>query len=119
MRRTTSIFFVTLLLVAAVPKAWGADKSAKFFFQPEISCGQYISDTTAYDVSYRWWLMGWISAHNHLMPGIVSLADTSDVQLEGPMLWLHNYCSTHPLDTFGQAAVALINELAARARRSR
>lgn len=116
MRQTTSIFLLTLLLVAVTPTAWGADKSAKFFFQPAMSCGQFITDTAAFDVSYRWWLMGWISAHNRLTPGVISLADESDPQLDGPMLWLHNYCSTHPLDTFGQAAVALINELAARAR---
>lgn len=115
MRPKMTTLTLAVLLVASAPRLHAADKRGLFFFQPAISCGQFISDTAITDVTYRWWLMGWIMAHNRLMPGISSLADENDVRLDGPMLWLHNYCAAHPLDTFGDATIKLIDELAARA----
>lgn len=85
----------------------------------QISCGRFITERERragahgpYDATFRQWLLGFITALNWMDPNRQDLLEGSDA--EGAMLWVENYCRTHPLDTFFDAALALRQELAAR-----
>ena len=71
------------------------------------SCGTYVEARSERygDSDYRGWLTGYLSARNGRFNGFYDLLEGSD--LSGAMLWLENYCQSHPTEDFYRAAEAL------------
>jgi hypothetical protein len=100
---------VLSLLVGAAPPANAADSDGVYtvFGIGNDSCGSYI-DARRHDkdIHYADWLGGFVSATNHDIHGVKNTLEGTD--LAGAMLWLENYCSSHPMQDFSQAALALL-----------
>lgn len=74
------------------------------------SCGTYITERRqGNDNPYRGWVTGYLSAYNESLKNTYNLLGKSD--MEGVMLWLENYCSKNPLNSFSQASGALLGAL--------
>ena len=71
------------------------------------SCGTYVEARSERygDSDYRGWLTGYLSARNGRFNGFYDLLEGTD--LSGAMLWLENYCQSHPTEDFYRAAEAL------------
>jgi len=109
-------FLVALLLGILAPfHAEAADAKARFMvlgFGSE-SCGTYIADRNAKnDNPYRGWLTGYLTSYNEHTKNTYNVLGSSDV--EAAMLWLETHCKARPLESFSEAAGALLLELAPR-----
>jgi hypothetical protein len=57
----------------------------------------------------RWWISGWISAHNRLLPDTFDLA--SGGNMDSLVRSIEQYCKFNPGSNLGEAGVALVNTL--------
>ena len=60
------------------------------------------------DNALVWWLSGWISAHNRLLPDTFDLAGGN---MEAMVRQVEAYCKFNPSSNLGEAGVALVNTL--------
>lgn len=60
------------------------------------------------DNALVWWLSGWISAHNRLLPDTFDLAHGN---MEAMVKSVETYCKFNPSSNLGEAGVVLVNTL--------
>ncbi|MBD9599410.1 hypothetical protein IB252_06160 [Pseudomonas sp. PDM10] len=80
---------------------------AKIYGLGATSCGTFISYTKSIQEPYMFWFNGFATMAS-AQSGIDYFEGTDN---EGRLLWIRNYCQTHPLDLFNDASVALMVEL--------
>jgi hypothetical protein len=81
--------------------------------QNAASCAAFSASIgTERRAAYEWWLLGFVSGTGFGLLDHATLAHTDTDAIEG---WVIKYCGEHPLDSFSGAAIALVNELKARA----
>lgn len=60
------------------------------------------------DNALVWWLSGWISAHNRLLPDTFDLANGN---MEAMVKQVETFCKFNPSSNLGEAGVTLVNQL--------
>ena len=109
MRRFVAIS--ACVLVGAAPPANATDSGGLYrvFGVGGNSCGKYI-DARRHDNDshYLAWLGGYASAANHEIHGVKDILDGTDIS--GAMLWLENWCQSHPTEQFDDAVIALVRD---------
>jgi hypothetical protein len=75
------------------------------FPKDEMSCGTFVSareeakrGSHFRESKYVHWLFGFVTAYNVLQPDTYDIDGSTD--LASQLLWLENYCKSHPLDSF-------------------
>jgi hypothetical protein len=80
-----------------------------------LSCGRFLTDYQGGSTAYTSWVTGYLSAYNDYSPTkTFSILHNADI--DGAMRWIVNYCSSHPLDSFHNAAGSLVRELGRQAK---
>jgi hypothetical protein len=79
-----------------------------------MSCAKWNLETGVDQELSRWWLMGFVSGASRER-SVRNLA-TASSDPDGLSQWVKKYCDDHPLDSPIQGAVALVDELARKAR---
>jgi hypothetical protein len=77
----------------------------------QITCGEFLSDNPQTQSADAEWVLGYISGRNRESPPGSRFVGTSFRTPESITAWLQNYCRTHALNEFIQAADALRDEL--------
>ena len=99
------------LTLAARAGASAADlNNAALTFSPG-SCNEYLNARRENRITlFKGWISGWISAHDRLMPETYALV-IDDEQMVGPLKFMEDWCTLHPLRDFVDGAGELIDEL--------
>lgn len=63
------------------------------------------------NTAYHFWVAGWFSALNIVLPNTLSVLPSGSSSTEAAMMWLENYCKANPFDTFVAAVFALTDDL--------
>ncbi len=112
---------IALIFIATVSLATPAaafDEKGSWMAQGARSCGKWLEykhkeDGNSWERTvYKNWLAGFISGANAYRPGKAQYLEGTDVQ--SSMLWIDKWCTKNPLNNTGNAAAALIIELARR-----
>jgi len=96
-----------LLLVSSVLPAIAVDSDGVYsaFGIGIESCGTYIdAQSHGNNVDYAHWLGGYVTAYDALNVGPRNILKGTDIK--GAMLWLENYCNSHPTEDFVDAVLA-------------
>lgn len=106
------IFIATVSLAAPV----GADDAkGRWFAQGAVSCGKWLElkrEGGMMRSTLGLWLAGFVSGANAYRRGKKNYIEGTD--MDSAMLWIDKYCTENPLSNSGNAAHALIEELAGR-----
>lgn len=104
MRRGLPALLIALIL------SWpsdAADRSGIWHGPGAISCVSFVEHREAHrDNAFRWWMFGWIAAHNKLLDNTYALI-ADEESFEQAIIWIDVFCRAHPDQTFVDAAVAL------------
>jgi hypothetical protein len=106
-------------------KASGADAIGTYTVVETTACANFVTtysgemdarkrngmgagkvNTWPYATDYNY-VAGWLSAFNFLTPDTVNILPNG---VEGAMLWLNNYCNSHPLVLIDAGLDALVRE---------
>ncbi len=111
-RTLVSLAFLLPLVVPGSGMGMDADVNGKYTvygFGAE-SCGTFVeARRNRKNAFYLAWVTGYITAVNKVSPTTYDMLGNTD--FEGAMLWIENYCNTHPLKTFAYAVNSLVDEL--------
>ena len=79
------------------------------------TCRAYLDATGSTRDAYQWWLLGFVAGTSRERAELrqLSLPRFLPEEIEA---WVTRYCTGHPSDPMGQAAMSLVDELKARAR---
>jgi hypothetical protein len=75
-------------------------------------CGDFLAARSPDQQVYETWVLGYVSGQNSMDIGAMRGVGSSYTN-DSVMVWLQNYCSQHPFESFGLAADKLRQELAA------
>ena len=115
--RSIFIMAAALVLASANSSAQPVPHRADVMGPGTISCGKWIEQRREAGVvmyGSEDWVLGFLSSYNQYSSTDGRL--TADIDSEGAMTWLDNYCQAHPLDKLITATTALVAELEARRR---
>jgi hypothetical protein len=107
---TKSFLLIALIVIAGTAQAAG--KPFAFAGLGDLSCGKYLHEPDEKRAIHGWWLAGFVSGANSTK----GRQTTESGDAEAAQAWVDEYCRTHPLDNFVQAAVKLDEELDRRAK---
>src|SRR6266404_2495284 len=109
-RTLVSLAFLLPLVVPGSGMGMDADVNGKYTvygFGAE-SCGTFVeARRNRKNAFYLAWVTGYITAVNKVSPTTYDMLGNTD--FEGAMLWIENYCNTHPLKTFAYAVNSLVD----------
>ncbi len=111
MRRFTAATIAYCLIGASVFA--GQSRRYMSYGPTGQSCGAFANKFPDGQATLQWWALGFVSGAGRELTGVdVQLAETDS---DGIKAWIAKYCADHPLDSYSQAVVALVDELKARA----
>lgn len=100
-----------LVLMGAMPLAFGADSQGTYKVYGAASCGDYVDERAKRDSSKqihysqtRFWVAGWITAYNSLAQDTNDIMGNAD--MPSVLLWLEGYCKANPLEHLSDAMQA-------------
>ena len=109
------IFILVLfsLLLVIPTQSYGSDNNFLYGTQGlgKFSCGKYAQSKkdTSLRLDYYNWMGGYITAYNIIKSETFQIM--GDIDLDGLMVWLDNFCQTNPLKSFAVAVEKLMGEL--------
>lgn len=111
---------IVYVLFVTLTEVYASDKSGKYevLGQGMQSCGAYVQSRKGdhlKEVSFMVWVAGFLTAYNMYTPDTYDV--TANVDLDGLMGWLENYCGANPLKNFSSAVDSLVSELRPKRRR--
>ena len=96
------------LLVTVLPVS-AADLQGRAVVHGGVPCNQITEWKEGnFNNAVRWWISGWISAHNRLLPDTFDLASGN---MDSLVRSIEQYCKFNPSSNLGEAGVALVNTL--------
>jgi hypothetical protein len=106
----TAVCLVWSGLFATVVPSFAADLQGRAVVHGGVPCNQLTEwKEGSFNNAVRWWISGWISAHNRLLPDTFDLASGNN--MEALVKSVEQFCKYNPGSNLGEAGVALVNTL--------
>ena len=106
-------FVAALVLAMAFHQVYAANDKDEYVIHGhgKHSCDEFVNHKSSLftQTYYFVWLQGYVSHYNKVTAETVDI--WQDMDFNGAILWIENFCRNHPLEDVHAAAIALIDEL--------